>query len=225
MAHTKRIAVGYGKKPKFITTVSPGPHPKKRSLSLMYVLRDLLGYARTAREVKSILNNGHILVDKRVRKNPNYGVGLMDIIEIPKIKKQFIVLPEKDKLVLKEIKKSESNIKLCRIMDKTILKNNITQLNLHDGSNIIIDKNDKNDYQTKDTVVLELPKRKIKDLIKFKKGNIALVMHGRHAGKTGRIDEILPGSKKHKSLTRIGELQTLTNYIFVIGEKKPLIKT
>jgi len=209
MAHTKRIAVGYGKKPKFIITVSSGPHPKKRSLSLMYVLRDLL----------------HILVDKKVRKNPNYGVGLMDIIEIPKIKKQFIVLPEKDKLVLKEIKKSESNIKLCRIMDKTILKNNITQLNLHDGSNIIIDKNDKNDYQTKDTVVLELPKRKIKDLIKFKKGNIALIMHGRHAGKTGKIDEILPGSKKHKSLTRIGELQTLTNYIFVIGGKKPLIKT
>jgi len=223
MAHTKRIATGYGKRHDFITTMAPGAHPKEKSLPLMYVLRDLLKYAGTAREVRKILADGLVLVDGRVRKDPRYGVGLMDVVAIPRIKKQFIVLPQRNKLVLKEIKKKESGVKLCRIVDKTMLEGNRIQLNLHDGSNVLIDYKDKDDYETRDTVVLELPERKIKDSIKFRKGNMALVMDGRHAGNTGRIEEILLGSKERKSLTRVGELQTLTSYILVVGGEEPLI--
>ena len=82
-------------------------------MPLNYVLRDLLGYAKTAREVRKILNDGNVLVDKKVRKNPSFGVGVMDIIEIPKDKKQFIVLPVKGKTVLKEIDGKHSNVKFC----------------------------------------------------------------------------------------------------------------
>ncbi|OYT53449.1 MAG: 30S ribosomal protein S4e [Candidatus Altiarchaeales archaeon ex4484_2] len=223
MTHTKRIATGYGKKPRFISTVRAGPHPKKKSITLSYILRDILGYAKTAKEARKILNSDHVLVDKKVRRDPNYGVGLMDVVEIPDVKKRFIVLPKKKTMVLKEIKKKDAGTKLCKIIDKTVVRGGRIQLNFHDGSNIIVDKKDKKDYMTKDSVVLELPERKIKDLVKFKEGNTALVVDGVHAGEIGKIDKIMPGSRKHKSLTRLGELQTLTSYLFIVGKKNSLL--
>jgi len=223
MAHTKRIATGYGKKPRFISTVRAGPHPKKKSITLSSILRDMLGYANTAKEAKQILNNGHVLVDKKVRRDPNYGVGLMDVLELPDVGKRFILIPKKKTIVLSEIKKKDAETKLCKIIDKTVVSGGRIQLNLHDGSNIIVDKKDKKDYGTKDSVVLKLPDRKIKDLVKFKEGNIALVVDGIHAGETGKIEQIMPASRKHKSLTKLGELQTLTSYLFMVGTKKPLL--
>ncbi len=223
MAHTKRITTGYGKKPRFISTVRAGPHPKKKSITLSYILRDMLRYAGTAKEVRRILNDGHVLVDKKVRRDPNYGVGLMDVVELPEVKKRFIVLPEKKKMVLKEIKKKDTGIKLCKIVGKKVVRAGRIQLNLHDGSNIIVDKKDRKDYRTRDTVVLKLPERKIKDLVKFREGNTAMVVDGVHAGEIGRIDEVMPGSRKHKSLTKLGGLQTLTSYLFIVGKKKPML--
>ncbi|MEA1924464.1 MAG: 30S ribosomal protein S4e [Candidatus Altiarchaeota archaeon] len=223
MAHTKRIATGYGKKPRFISTVRAGPHPKKKSITLSYILRDILGYAKTAKEAQKILNTDHVLVDKKVRRDPNYGVGLMDVVEIPGMKKRFIMLPKKKTMVLKEIKKKDAGTKLCKIIDKTVVDGGRIQLNLHDGSNIMVDKKDKKDYGTKDSVVLELPDRKIKDLVKFKEGNTALVVDGVHAGEIGKIDKIMPASRKHNSLTKLGELHTLTSYLFIIGKNKPLL--
>jgi len=218
--HTKRISSGYGKKPKWIVTPRPGPHKREESIPLLIVVRDILKYADTAREAKRIIHDGLIMVDKRIRKDERYGVGLMDTIDIPKIKKSFRVLPSKKGLILREIPSKESSIKPCKIMNKTIIKNGSIQLNLHDGSNIITDKTD---YRTRDTLLIELPERKIKDGIEFKKGNIALIVHGRHSGEIGEINEISEGTATKKSITRLGEIQTLTDYIFVIGKKKPVI--
>ncbi|HEX54581.1 MAG: 30S ribosomal protein S4e [Candidatus Altiarchaeales archaeon] len=222
--HTKRISIGYGKKPKWVTTPRPGPHPKNESIPLMILLRDMLKYADTSREVKKILNDGLIMVDKKIRKDPKFGIGLMDTIEIPRLKRYFRVLPGSSNgfngLILKEIPKKEVSIKPCRIMNKTIIKNGAIQLNLHDGTNIVVDSNE---YKTKDTLILELPERRIKDWIKFENGNFALVVKGRHSGKSGIIKEISEASATKKSLTTIDGVQTLTEYVFVIGKEKPMI--
>jgi small subunit ribosomal protein S4e len=217
--HTKRIAAGYGKKPKWVVT-SRGPHRKGESIPILLVIRDLLKYADNAREAKRIISEGLILVDKKPVKDPMYGVGLMDVVEIPKTKEYFRVLPGKIRYFLKKIDGKESNIKPCKVINKTLVEKNVIQLNLHDGSNIMVDDGE---YKPKDTVILELPGRKIKDWIKFDKGNIALVVRGRHSGKTGKIGEIFPGSAIHKSITTMEDLRTLTEYIFVIGKDKPLI--
>ena len=135
--------------------------------------------------------------------------------------KKFSKNPEKavDEF-LKEIPKKEVSIKPCRIMNKTIIKNGAIQLNLHDGTNIVVDSNE---YKTKDTLILELPERRIKDWIKFENGNFALVVKGRHSGKSGIIKEISEASATKKSLTTIDGVQTLTEYVFVIGKEKPMI--
>jgi len=219
--HTKRIAAGYGKKPKWVVT-SRGSYRKEEGIPLLMIVRDVLKYADNAREARRIINDGLILVDKKPRKDPRYGVGLMGVVEIPKTKEYFRVLPSKKRYVIKKINKKESNVKPCKIIDKRLVKKGLIQLNLHDGSNILVDDNK---YEPGDTVILELPERKIKDWIKFDKGNVAMIVRGRHSGDTGKIDEIFPGSAIHKSLTTMGDLQTLTEYIFVVGGDKPLIET
>ncbi len=217
--HTKRIAADYGKKPKWVVTPG-GPHRKEESIPILLIVRDILKYADNSREARRIINEGLIVVDKKPRKDLKYGVGLMDVVEILKTKEYFRVLPGKKRYTLKKIEKKESDIKPCKIIGKTLIKKGLVQLNLHDGSNILVDDNK---YKPRDTVILKLPERKINDWIKFDKGNVAMIVRGRHSGETGKIDEIFPGSAIHKSLTTMGDLQTLTEYIFVIGKDKPLI--
>lgn len=220
MAHTKRIAAGYGKKHKWVTTPNPGKHKKEDSIPLILVVRDILGYADTSREAEKIIHDGLIFVDKKTRKDPKYGVGLMDVIDMPKANKHYRVIPSKKGLTLKDIDERESNIKLCKIMNKTFLGEGSIQLNLHDGSNILAGKNS---YNAGDTIIFDLQNRKITDVIKFEKNNLAMIVHGRHKGNNGKISEIIDGTITRKSLTRIGDFQTLTDYIFVIGKEESLI--
>ena len=77
------------------------------------------------------------MVDGVVRTDPRFPVGLMDIVEIPDMEKIYRILPKwKKGLVPQEVSKKESSFKLCRIENKTTIKNGNIQLNLHDGRNI-----------------------------------------------------------------------------------------
>ena len=223
MVHTKRIASGYGKKPKWIISQHPGAHPRNYSIPLMVVIRDLLGYADNAREAKKIINSGEALVNGVVRRNAHYGVGLMDVIAIPKAKRYFRAMPSRKGLALKEIDEGGSKLWLCRIKDKTIIRNGKAQLNLHDGSNILVDAKDAQKYKTNDTLVFELPKKKINDCLEFKKGNNAMVVHGRRSGDTGKIEDIAGGTITRRSLTTLAGTQMPTDYVFVIGKQNPVI--
>ena len=218
--HQKRVASGQGKQPRFITVPNPGAHPKRESIPLVTLVRDVLGHADTAREARRIIRDGHVLVNGKTRREPKYAVGLMDIADIPELKKSFRILPSKKGLYPKEIDDKEAGTRLCRIVNKSVLPKGKIQLNLHDGTGILLDKDE---YRRKDTLMIDVKTGKVKDSIEFKEGNTALVVHGRHSGEVGKIDEILPGTMKRESLTRVGELQTLTKYLFVIGRDKALI--
>lgn len=218
--HTKRISVGYGKGKKWVTTPSPGPHKTDESIPLLLVVRDMLGYADNSREAKKIIQNGLVMVDKKVRKNHKFSVGLMDIIDMPKIDKHYRVLPQPKGLKLEEINAEESKIKLCKITGKRTVKGGKTQLSFHDGTTIQVDGGD---YNTDDTIVLKLPEREIQESIKFNKDNVALIVKGRHSGASGKITDTVEGTATRNSITTIGDMQTLTEYSFVIGADKPMI--
>ncbi|MEM2918171.1 MAG: S4 domain-containing protein [Candidatus Altiarchaeota archaeon] len=221
--HTKRISIGKGKKPKWITTPRPGRHKRNESITLREIVRDILHFADTAREADILITNGNILVDKKPRKDPRFAVGLMDIIEIPKIGKFYRVLPNKKGLYLREIDKNEANLKPCKITKKVVISKEKMQIGFHDSTTILINNEEGKKFKIKDTVVFELPDMKIHSLLNLKKGNIGLVTHGVHAGYISEISEITESTQMKRSITKIGEIQTLTDYIFVIGEKKPLI--
>ncbi|MFH1788643.1 MAG: 30S ribosomal protein S4e [Candidatus Altiarchaeota archaeon] len=220
MAHSKRISTGYGKKDKWIVTPKAGAHKKNQALPLMLVLRDVLGLADTAREAKKIINAGDVLVDGVPRRTHNFCVGLMDVVSIPKLKKSYRVLPGRKTPELCEVDEKEAKTKLHKVVGKKTLSGGKTQLQLHDGKTLI---SDKDKVSVGDTVVMELGKDKILKMIAFKNGNTAIVDSGVNSGEAGKITEINPATRTRKALTKIGDLQTLSDYVFVVGEAEPVI--
>ncbi|MEE9611737.1 MAG: 30S ribosomal protein S4e [Desulfatiglandales bacterium] len=236
--HLKRLAAPKTwrlerKKTKFVARPSPGPHSTKESIPILLVMRELLGFAKTAREVRIILNERKVLIDGTVRTNPKFPVGLMDVIEIPSIKKAWIVLLDKGgKFTLADLPTSRSKEKLCKIVDKTIVPGGNLQLNLHDGGNIFVKiKNPKapkeDAYKTKDTLIFDVANNKIKGSIPFKVGSLALVTGGRHMGNIARIEEHKTVRSPQSNIVVLSKdkekFETIEDYVFVVGESKSLI--
>ena len=210
----------------WIIRPSPGPHPLQRGISLGVLLRDVLGVAKTVKEVKYILRNGKIKVDGTERKAIKFPVGFMDVISIPTLDKYYRVVYDKlGRLDAIEISRSEANKKLTKVVNKTIIKGGKTQLNLHDGRNILTDKTD---VKVGDSLLISVPSQEIKSVLKLDKGNIAYITGGKHAGNMGEIIELIPGTITRAPQARIKvgdeEVTTRTNYLFIIGEKEPVIR-
>ncbi|MFC2162450.1 30S ribosomal protein S4e [Candidatus Altiarchaeota archaeon] len=214
--HVKSITKGI--KNKKWAVAPRGPHAE--SIPLLSIVRDVIGYADNAREAKDIIRKSHISVNGRPEKDHKHGIGFMDVLSIPETKESYRVLTGSKGLYLKDITAKEQNLKLLRVNKKTILSAGRIQLNLHDGTNIITDKKD---VKVNDTLLVEIPSLKIKEKVEYAKGNFALIFKGRHGGKTGTITDVVVGTPTRKSLTLIEDIQTLTEYVMVVGKNKPLI--
>lgn len=214
---------------------SPGPHSLGSCLPLAIVLRDILGLAKTRREAETIVSQGKVYINGKVKRKDNFPVGLMDVISIPDADKHFRILPSSKGLILHPIGKEEANFKLCRIENKKVVKNGHIQLNLHDGSNILVKvvdpKNPQEDiYETLDTLKISLPQRQIVEHIKIKEEDFAIIIGGKNIGRCGKIVEIekAPGKKRKSVLVTIDDAQgnryqTILDFVFAIGEANPLI--
>ncbi|MDV0446718.1 hypothetical protein MsAg5_05700 [Methanosarcinaceae archaeon Ag5] len=209
---------------KWITATSPGPHNKDSSLPLVVILRDLLKIVDTSKEATRILQEKQVLVDGVVRKNLKFPVGIFDVIAIPANNQYYRMLQDsKGRLYLNEIDESRGQWKVCRINGKTTVKGGKTQLNLHDGTNILASE----DYKTKDTVKLSLPDKKILARFEYKVGNTVMITGGQHSGMVGKITEIETIRSSKNNVVKVSgkqDIETIENYVFVIGEDKPEIK-
>ena len=203
------------KESKFVISAR-GAHPKDFSLPLLVLVRDVLKIAETNREAKGIIKRGEVLVDKKKRKDPKFGIGLFDVIEIPAMKKAWRAVP-KNGLSFIEIPESEANRKICKIMDKKTLKGNKNQLNLSDGRNLLTDKK----YSTYDSLIIELPEQKVVDHLKFEKGSTVLVIRGSNAGKLAKIKII----EKNRLWLGNGSLFEIPkDLVVIVGREEPLLK-
>ena len=219
----------------WVVKPSPGPHSLKNCLPLTIVLRDILKFAKTRKEAKTIVSQGKVYVDGKVRREDDFPVGLMDVISIPDIDKCFRIVPSSKGLILHPISKEELNFKLCRIENKKVVENGHVQLNLHDGSNILVKvvdpKNPKEDnYKALDTVKISLPERQILKQVKMKENDFAVITSGKNIGKYGKIVEIekTKGKKRTNALVTIEDekgrrCQTILNFVFAVGEGHSLI--
>jgi small subunit ribosomal protein S4e len=203
---------------------SSGPHPLEKSIPLGLIVRDYLNLVDILREVKRVIANGEILVDGIKRKSHKFPCGLMDVISIPKMKKDYRVLfNNRGKLTLVPIASKDASWKLCRIENKTIVKGKQIQLNLHDGKNQIVKKDE---YKTGDVLKISFKDKKISDTYKFEKGTVSIIIGGSHIGEVANIEdiEIIPSSKpnviKMKGKT---DFSTIQDYVFPIGKAKPVI--
>ncbi len=222
---------------EFTWAVNPnsGPHSFEKCIPLAIILRDVLGFAETRKEAKTIVAQGKVLVDGRIRRSDDFPVGLMDVVSFPEIGKTFCVFPSYKGLIMNPIKDEEAKFKLCRIEDKTTVGKGQLQLRLHDGSNVIVRvadlKNPQEDvYKTLDTVKISLPERQIVEHMKMKEKDFAVITGGKNVGKLGKIVEIekAEGKKRRNALVTVEDeksnrYQTTLEFVFAIGETQPLI--
>lgn len=225
LAAPKKIKI-LRKNTKWTVRGNPGAHKLTESVPLTTIIRDYLGYAKTAKEAEKIIKEKKVMVDKKIATEPKRTVGFMDLIDLPLLKEQYrITLDNKGRIIIKKIKKPV-NFKLSKIKSKKKLKKGVTQLNFHDNKNILV-KNDT--YKVGDVIKIKLPEMKIEKHLKLEKGNLAYITKGRHAGKTGEIIKIQKGTLQIKPLVTIKkeneEYTTRKNNIFIIGEKKPELET
>jgi len=229
--HLKRIAAPKAwpilrKTNKFIAKAKPGPHNEKSSIPLTTLLKEMLKIVETSNEVRKVLNNKDILVNQKPAKEIKLAVGFMDVVSIPKTKKNYrMLLNAYGKLQLYEIPETNAGFVLSKIENKTILKAGKIQLNLEDGRNILVSKDT---YKTGDTLKIQVPSQKILDHFKMEKGNTAYVIAGKHAGEIGKIKELKKGTGKIPASIILesekGAFETVRKYVFVIGREKAEIK-
>ena len=213
----------------------PGPHSLARSIPLALIVRDMLGYAKTAKEARNIISSGKVLVDGKVRRDERFLVGLMDVISVVDAKKSYRVLPSGKGLMLYPVNAEEAAFKLCRIEDKTVVKEGKMQLNLHDGSSSLVAKDaldslENNEYNTLDVVKISVPDREILSYTKLANGAPVMVTGGKNMGKWGKIASIeKKADKKRRDLlvtlndVNGNQFQTILDFVFILGDTESSI--
>ncbi len=206
----------------------PGPHNMDTSIPTTIILRDQLNYATTASEAKRILTKGKLHVDGKPRTEIAFPVGLMDVLHIPDSGEYFRILPDNGgKLKFLKISSDEARFKLYRIIGKTNQKKGKIQLNLHDGSNILVNA-EQDKYKVNDVLKIKIPEKEIQDYIEFKEMQQVIITGGRSQGARGTLIGLgpEPGWKKTATIrTPEGDdIRTLANYLFVVGSNEPVIK-
>lgn len=210
----------------FAPRPSTGPHKLRECLPLILILRNRLKYAITGQEAKIICMQKHVQVDGKVRTDPTFPAGFMDVVTMPASGDQFRLLYDpKGRFVLHRVSDEEKKFKLCRANDVYVTSKKVPVLTTHDGKTIrypdpLIRQND--------VCKIDLQTGKIVDFIKFELGAMCMITKGRNRGRIGTILHIErhPGSfdiVTVKDAVNNSFATRLAN-IFVIGkDSEPMV--
>ncbi|KAJ1980141.1 40S ribosomal protein S4 [Dimargaris xerosporica] len=205
----------------FAPKPSSGPHKSRECLPLMVFLRNRLQYALNRREVVSILMQRLVKVDGKVRTDPTFPAGFMDVITIDKTGENFrLVYDTKGRFVIHRITDEEAKYKLCKVKSVQAGNKGIPYLVTHDGRTIrfpdpVIKAND--------TIKLDIETSKVSGHIKFDIGKVVMATGGHNIGRVGVIthrERHLGGFDIiHVKDARGHDFATRMTNVFVIGEE------
>jgi len=199
---------------------SQGPHKLRESLPLILILRNRLKYALTGKETNMICMEKLVMVDGKVRTDPNFPAGFMDVVEMPKSNDQFrLIFDTKGRFVLHSISDEEKKFKLCKVVKKELTIKKVPYIVTHDGRTI---RYPDPLISVGDVVKVDIATGKPMSFQKFEMGKQAMITQGRNAGRVGIIQKVEkhPGSfdiaivkdaSGNTFATRLGN-------IFVIGD-------
>ncbi len=149
----------------------------------------------------------------------------MDVVQLLTLNQNYrVLLDNRGRLVLHEIDKAETSLKLCKVMRKDIVRGKRVQLSFHDGKALI---GDFDEFKPGDVVKLALPEFKVLERFPFEKGVAALVTGGKNVSKVGTITDVklVEGTQPNiVTFEAAGEtFQAPEHYVFVVGKEKPAI--
>jgi small subunit ribosomal protein S4e len=186
-------------------------------MPITLVVRDVLRLAKTAREVRFILHNELAKIDGRVVKDTRRGVGLMDVLTLGEDNYRC-VLDHNGRLQYRPISADEASWKVCRIEGKTTIKGGRTQLNLHDGRNIIVDDPSKDAYSTGDSLKISLPDQNVVEHIRFAEGTRCYLIGGAHVGSTAEVKEYVEKRSSMPNEVQFEGFGTVARNVFAVGD-------
>lgn len=78
----------------YTTRPSTGPHKLRECIPMSVLLKNRLKYALYARDVLSIVlhKDGLVKVDNKVRRDPRFPLGMMDVVSLDKTGEHFRIL-------------------------------------------------------------------------------------------------------------------------------------
>jgi small subunit ribosomal protein S4e len=203
----------------FTVKAHGGPHGEA-GVPLVVVLRDVLDYVDSTREAQYAINSGGVTVNGESPSSIRRPIGMFDILAVPERDEYYRVFPDEGgRLGLTPISEEAADSKLAKITDKTLVSGGRTQLNLHDGANLIVD--DATDYDAGDSIVIT-PDNDVVAHFEFETGALVTAVEGSHAGEIGEIDEhvVSPGSSPN--IVRVDDgadgFETIEEYVVVIDE-------
>ena len=222
--HLKRLAMPRTwlvnrKTNKYSVRPTGSGHPFELGIPAVYVFRDLLKMADNTREVRYMIFNKGILVNGNKIDDHRYLIGYLDVITIPELKVSYrVVLTDKRKIDVVQIDDKEANIKVKKIIGKTVLKGGKVQVNFSDGTNEISSEK----YNIGDSVVFDISTKKIKEVLPLNEKALVAMLFGQYAGMTGKVEKI----SGQTIFVNVGDktYEAKREHVFVIGKAHAVVK-
>jgi len=206
---------------------SAGPHKTRACIPLNVLLQHRLKYALTRKESQKIVRDreGMIKVDGKVRRDPRFPLGIMDVVTIEKTNESFrILLDTKARFVPHRVDSNESGFKLCKVIRKRIGKAKVPHIVTHDGRTI---RYPHPDVQINDSVMLNFATGDISKIVKFQNNAIVMITGGNNIGRIGHLQSL----EKHPGSFEIAHVRdasgnsfaTRLGNVMVIGDSKEAV--
>ncbi len=205
----------------FTIKADAGPHGED-GVPLTILLRDVLGYADSRKEVTYALEREAVHINGEPARDETRPVGMFDILAFPEREEYYRVFPgEGGRLALTPIDAEAAGSKLGKIVGKRQVNGGHTQINLHDGANIVVE--DAADYAVGDSLVVDNDDGSVVAHFTYEEGALVTAVQGSHAGEIGRIEtiDVTPGSGSNNVVFEAGDerLETVEEYVVVIDEQ------
>lgn len=206
----------------FVTKPNAGSHKMKYVTPVVVLLREVLGYAQTAKDVKYIINHEDILVNGRKISDIKTAVGMFDVFEIAKTSEKFVVLfNEIGRLKLVPTKESTVTLKVVK---KSLSKGGVMQLNMMNGYNVVVDKKTFDAVKVNDSVVYDFVKKVVKKTLSLVEGAQVYLFDGKYKGHFATVKGFTLYNGLAKDLVNIEiageETSTAKDYCYVIENMK-----
>jgi small subunit ribosomal protein S4e len=105
---------------------------------------------------------------------------------------------------------------VCRIEGKSTIKGGKTQLNLHDGRNILVD--DASEYSTGSSLKISLPSQDIIEHIKFAEGVRCYLIGGAHVGGFSNMTSYEVKRSSMANEVQFEDFGTVATNVFAVGD-------
>ena len=206
------------------TKPSQGPHKLRECIPLNYLLRNKLRVALNGAEAKFIVKSkeGNISINGKVRTDPKFPVGIMDIVTINKTGTNYRVnFDVKGRWRLVKITKEEAKYKLCKVTRRSMGPKRIPFITTADGRTT---RYPNPNIKEHDSIKLNIATGEIVSYYKYKIGAPVLIVGGNNIGRVGNIEKIEkhPGSYEIVYIkdTTGKEFSTRLTNIFITGDEK-----